>query len=167
MTPLEKYVQEAIDHEAGHIVVANRQGIAVFEMFVMLTRTEGGYEIGDFATESEDPSEADVKEMPEEVKKDFALFISGGVAGNKFGGLGKITGGAATDREELKRFTDRSLEDTSEEALEIVQNQRRMFRRIRSLAHQKFSDLLKNPNLQTGRHIILNEQEIQEVFNKK
>src|SRR5258708_36788347 len=101
MTVLDKYIQEAIDHEAGHIVVANQQGIAVFELFVMLTRAEGGYEIGDFATESEDPSEADIKEMPEEVKRDFALFVSGGGAGNKFVGLLEITPGAATDREEL------------------------------------------------------------------
>jgi hypothetical protein len=133
----------------------------------MLTRAEGGYEIGDFATESEDPSEADIKEMPEEVKRDFALFVSGGVAGNKFGGLVEITPGAATDREELKRFTNRSLEDMSEEALEIVKNERRRFRRVRSLAHQKFSDLMNNPNLKTGRHALLNEQELQEVFIKK
>jgi hypothetical protein len=167
MTPLDKYIQEAIDHEAGHIVVANQQGIAIFELFVMLTRVEHGYEIGDFATKSEDPSEEDIKEMPEEIKKDFALFISGGVAGNKFGGLEEITPGAATDREELKRFTDRSLEDVSAQAMEIVQKERRMFRRIRSLAHQKLSELLKNPNLQTGRHIILNEQDLQGAFNKK
>jgi hypothetical protein len=167
MTPLDKYIQEAIDHEAGHIVVANQQGIAVFELFVMLTRVERGYEIRDFATESEDPSEAEIKEMPEELKEDFALFISGGVAGNKFGGLNVITPGADTDRQELKRFTDTSLEDMCEEALKIIQSERRRFRRIRSLAQQSLSDLLKNSNLQTGRHILLNEEDLQEAFEKK
>jgi hypothetical protein len=167
MTPLDKYIQEAIDHEAGHIVVANQNGIAVFELYVMLTRAERGYEIGDFATESEYPSDAEITEMQEEIKKGFELFISGGVAGNKFEGLQEITPGAATDREELKKFTDESLEDMSEEALEIVQKERRMFRRIRSRAQQKFLDLMKNPNLQTGRHILLNEQDLQEAFKKK
>ncbi|HXM99937.1 MAG TPA: hypothetical protein VN982_15825 [Candidatus Dormibacteraeota bacterium] len=167
MTALDNYVEEAMAHETGHTVVAKARGITVHEIYVMLTRAVGGYEIGDFATESEYPSDAEITDMPEQLKKDFILFISGGVAGNRFEGLDKITPGADTDREELKRFTDNSLEEVSEEALVIVTNQRRTFRQIRSRAKQKFRELMKNPELQTGRHVLLSGQELEAIFNKR
>lgn len=166
-TDLRNYIEEAIAHEAGHAVVAIECGITVHEMYVMLTRAVGGYEIGDFATESEYPSDAQIAEMPEPLKKGFALFISGGVAGNKFEGLNEISPGSDTDREELKRFAARSLEEMSKEALIIVQNQRRTFRRIQSGAKQKFRELMKNPELQTGRHVLLSRQELEAIFNKR
>lgn len=165
--PMTTYMEEAIAHEAGHIVVANECGIAVHEMYVMVTRGERGYEIGDFATESEDPSTEQIAEMDEALKKGFALFIAGGVAGNKFEGLDGITPGAASDREELQRFTDKGLEEISEEALLIVREQRRMFRRIKSVARQRFKDLMRNPSLQTGRHTLLDQADLQSIFNKK
>jgi len=87
------YIDEAIAHEAGHIVVANECGITVHEMYVMLTRGERGYEVGDFATESEDPSNEQIAGMNEALKTGFALFVAGGVAGNKFDGLNEITEG--------------------------------------------------------------------------
>ncbi len=165
--PMGTYIDEAIAHESGHIVVANECGITVHEMYVMLTRGERGYEVGDFATESEDPSNEQIAEMNEALKTGFALFVAGGVAGNKFDGLNQITEGAASDREELERFTDRSLEEVSEDALLIVTEQRRRFRRIKSVARQRFQDLVKDSSLQTGRHTLLNEADLQGIFNKK
>ncbi len=105
--------------------------------------------------------------MNEALKAGFALFVAGGVAGNKFDGLNEITEGAASDREELQRFTDRSLEEVSEDALLILTEQRRRFRRIKSVARQRFQDLVKDSSLQTGRHTLLNEADLQGIFNKK
>lgn len=79
---MSKYIDEAIAHEAGHIVVANECGITVHELYVMLSREEHGYQIGDFATESEDPSDEQIAEMDGTLKTGFALFIAGGVAEN-------------------------------------------------------------------------------------
>lgn len=161
------YMEEAIAHEAGHIVLAHKCGIAVDEMYVMIRRGERGHEVGDFATEAEDPSNEQIAEMDEVLKTGFALFIAGGVAGNKFEGLDEITPGAESDREELQRFTDKSLEEMSEDALLIVKEQRRVFRRINSVARQRFQDLMKNADLPTGRHMLLNQADLQSFFSKR
>lgn len=75
MTALDKYIGEAIAHEAGHVVLAKECGITVHDIHVMLTRGEGGYEIGDFATESEYPSDEEIIEMSELLKKGFTLYF--------------------------------------------------------------------------------------------
>jgi len=167
MPPLSTYVEEAIAHEAGHIVVAHEFGIKIDELHVMLSRTDEGLNVGDFATLAEDPPEEEIPQMSEELKTAFELFIAGGVAGNKFDGLEEITLGAESDREELKRFTDQSLEETSETALLIVKKQRRIFRRIVSVASQRFRDLTKNPHLPTGRYTLLNEGDLEAIFSKE
>jgi hypothetical protein len=167
MAPLSTYVEEAIAHEAGHIVVAYEFGIKIDELYVMLTRTDEGLKVGDFATLAEDPPAAEIPKMSEELKTAFQLFVAGGVAGNKFNGLEEISPGAVSDREELKRYTQESLEEVSETALLIVQERRRVFRRIVSVARQRLRDLTKDPQLPTGRYTLLNERDLAAIFAKE
>lgn len=160
------HVDEAIPHEAGHIVVGWTLGIPIKEMAVEIVCEESRIQLGNFITKSVDPSDEQIAETPPDIIKRYALMISGGLAGNNFAGIPATDHSLQDDRRRLARVTSLSLEDLAPSARAIIQERRRIFRRLKSLIEQRFLKLMNDPARTTGRHVLLNEQELGAVFDK-
>lgn len=160
------YIDEAIPHEAGHALIGKAVGLPAKGVDVEVTRHLRGITVSDFAAIACDVPDDQIAEMDLELKSAFILLIAGGVAGNRY--LGKTTTGqeADSDRKALSRFTNQSLEAVAEMAVELIHTRRRAFRRLISVIRKRFEILIHDRNLQTGRHLLLTEQELDAVISK-
>jgi hypothetical protein len=163
------YIDEAIPHEAGHILVGRAVGFPVrgLDVEVEWLPDRSGISVGNFATLSYSPSDEQIRTIDPEHKAAYILLISGGIAGNTFAGLRTLCQGADADRKALARLTDVGLEEIAESALEIIGKRRRAFRQLVSLIRQRFTDRVwKNPNVQAGRLNLLTEEDLDRIFSE-
>jgi len=167
MKSLGPYVDEAIPHEAGHILVGRSVGFLARGLDVEVERLPDGTGIivGNFATLAYSPPDEEIPKMDPKLKASYILFVAGGVAGNKFDGLTTPCQGADADRKELARLTDKSLEEIADMAVGIIQKHRRHFRQLVSLIRQRYIDRIgTNRNIQTGRHNLVTQQELENLL---
>src|SRR5579862_2507508 len=167
MKSLGAAVDEAIPHEAGHILVGRAVGFLARGLDVQVERfaENKGIMVGNFATLAYSPPDEAIPNMDSELKAAYILFIAGGVAGNKFDNPSGACHGADADRAELARLTNQSLEEVAELALGIIHNRRRRFRQLVSLIRLRYIERIqKNSNIQTGRHILLGQQDIENIL---
>jgi hypothetical protein len=166
--PINSHVEEAIPHEAGHIVVGlSFQWIPIRELAVSLYAEESGIRAGDFATASIEPPNEAIASIPPERLTEYKLFIAGGLAGNRFAGLPAVESGMESDRKQLARVGTESLETMADMAMSIIHKQRRIFRRIVSVASERYGNLIADSSAQPGRHTLLNQQELIDLFNRR
>jgi hypothetical protein len=169
MKSLGPVADEAIPHEAGHLLLARVVGIRTHGLDVEVVRYENNmFSFGNFATIADVPPDEDIPGLEPKVRASYMLFIGGGLAGQRFEGRSS-TAGADLDREELTKFTpDTTLEGLAEMAVDIIRGHKRAFRQLVSLIRQRFMDLMKNGNkLQTGRHLLISEQDLDAIFAQK
>lgn len=81
------YVDEAIPHEAGHIVVGWIVGMPITETPIEIVCKESRTQPGNFITKSVEPSNEQIAQTPPRILKNYALMLAGGVAGNNFVGM--------------------------------------------------------------------------------
>ena len=161
-----QYVDEAIPHEAGHIVVGWTAGMPVKEMAIEIICKEGRTQLGNFITQSVEPSDEQIAQTPPQILKNHALMLAGGLAGNNFVGMTASEHGIEDDRRKLARVTTESLENVALQAQVIIQERRRIFRRLKSLIEQRFLKLMNDPARTTGRHVLLNEHDLTAIFER-
>jgi hypothetical protein len=164
---LGQCVDEAIPHEAGHILVGRAVGFLARGLDIEVVRfPEGrGISVGNFATLAYSPPDEAIPNMDPKLRASYILFVAGGVAGNKFNGLATIGQGADADRKELARLTDESLEEVAEMAVAIIDKHRRHFRQLVSLIRLRYTErVLKNRDVQTGRVSLLSQEDIQGIL---
>lgn len=168
MKSLGPVVDVAIPHEAGHILVGRVVGLHARGLDVEVVRFHNpeGISIGNFATLGFEPPDEDIPGMEPKVKAAFMLFIAGGVAGNKFSGLSAIGDGADSDRKSLARVTAMTLEEVSDQAVEIIRSHRRAFRQLVSLIRQRYMDLMKNRSIETGRYKLVTQEDLDDLFGE-
>jgi hypothetical protein len=170
MQSFGQYIDEAIPHEAGHILVGRAVGFLARGLDVEVARMAdgSGISVGNFATLASSPPDDAIPTMDREVKAAYMLFIAGGVAGNKFDGLKTKCQGDAADRAELARLTTISLDELAEQAVVIIHKRRRHFRQIVSLIRLRFLDRIwSNRNIQTGRHNLVSQEDLESIFGDK
>jgi hypothetical protein len=164
---LGQCVDEAIPHEAGHILVGRAVGFLArgLDVEVVCMPDGQGISVGNFATLSYSPPDDAIPSMDPKLKASYILFIAGGVAGNKFAGVATDYQGAGSDRIELARLTDESLEKVAEMAVAIIHKHRRHFRQLVSLIRLRYTErILKNRNVQTGQVSLLSQEDIQVIL---
>jgi hypothetical protein len=169
MRSFGQHIDEGIAHEAGHILVGRAVGLHARGLDVEVLRLPDGtgIRVGNFATLSYSPPEEEIPKMDPELKAAYVLFVSGGVAGNKFAGLEAGCQGADADRKELARLTTKSLEEIAEMAVGIIHKRRRAFRQLVSIIRQRFSERVwNNRNVQTGRHSLLTRDDLDKLFGQ-
>jgi hypothetical protein len=67
------------------------------------------------------------------------------------------------DRLKLKRVGQESLEEVAKKSLSILKDNPEIFQRLVDAIEQRFLRLMKDPYLNTGKHRILNEQELKNL----
>jgi hypothetical protein len=160
-------VDVAIPHEAGHILVGRAVGLHARGLDVEVVRCGPDViRIGNFATLALEPPDEEIPGMEPDLNAAFMLFIGGGVAGNKFCGATAVDPGADADRESLARVTKMSLEEVSDHALKLIKSHKRPFRQLVSLIRQRYRDLIRNRNIQTGRHTLVTKEDLDELFSE-
>jgi hypothetical protein len=163
------YIDEAIPHEAGHILIGWALGLRArgLDVEVVCLPDGGGINLGNFATLGYSPPDEEIPRMDLELKASFMLYIAGGVAGNIFDGLKTKCKGDDADRAELARLTKTSLEELAGQGVGIIQKRRRHFRQLVSLIRQRFTERIwTNSKIQTGRHNLLTQQDLDDLFSK-
>lgn len=168
MKSFGEYIDEAIPHEAGHILVGWSVGLRARGLDVEIVRlSDDSVRIGNFATLAYSPPDEVIPQMNQKLRAAYMLFVSGGVAGNKFAGLKTACQGADADRKELARLSSTSLEELAGMALEIIKPRGRAFRQLVSIIRQRFTERIwTNPNTQTGRLTLLAQEDLDNLFDR-
>jgi hypothetical protein len=165
MPSAESFVNEAIPHEAGHIVVGMLVGVPIRGLALHIVRTDQGTGIGDFATQSVEPPDEEIPNIPATVLKSYELFIAGGLAGNNFAFIPATAESLQNDRVKLARVGTASLEEAAKEAVKLIDKHRQIFRRLRTVIEERFLLLMADPTGQTGWHVLLTTQHLEEIRN--
>ena len=122
--------------------------------------------MGNFATLSVEPPDEAIPKMPSDARSMYMLFVAGGVAGQKFVGREGTGEGANADRRELARINpQQTIEELAAMAVPLIHKRRRVFRRLMSVPRERYvTRIQKNRDIQTGRHNLLNEQDLDAIF---
>jgi hypothetical protein len=83
---LGPYVEEAIPHEAGHILVGKAVGFPARGLDINIGQDPLTKQltVGDFATVSVDPPDGDLPKIDPETRAALLLSLAGGLAGQMF-----------------------------------------------------------------------------------
>ena len=164
---IDAYVEQAIPHEAGHIVVGRSFGwIPIRELAVNIVRDQRGIATGDFATASIEPSDEAIAITPPERLTEYKIFVAGGLAGNRSAGISAAEEGLQSDRKQLARAGPENLEEMADRAATIIDRHHQTFSRLRSLIRQRFETLMADNALPTGRYTLLSDQDLIDFFNE-
>lgn len=169
MKSLGPAVDNAIPHEAGHILVGRAVGIPTRGLDVEVVRFHDpeGISVGNFATLGYAPRDGDLPTLDVKTRAAYMLYIAGGVAGNKFCCVTTIDSGAEADRKALARVSEGTLEEVSDMAVTIINKHRRAFRQLMSLIRQRYVDRIsKNRNIDTGRHKLVTQKDLDTLFSQ-
>ena len=159
----DEWVDQAIVHEAGHILIGLAFQLPIHGMAVELTIAGGRIKLGNFITESKEPPDEQLPHLPESLREHYKLFVGGGLAGNLFSGHEATDESLQNDRLKLKRVGQESLEEVAKKSLSILKDNPEIFQRLVDAIEQRFLRLMKDPYLNTGKHRILNEQELKNL----
>lgn len=162
----DDYADQAIPHEAGHIVVGRVAGFPIRGMAIDVVRERGFTELGHFRTESIEPSDGGIVKIPPEILAGYKLFIGGGLAGNNFAGVRAADESLQDDRRKLARVGTESLEAVAERSIKIIEANSQSFRNLYAKIAQRYLIVVNDPYLNTGRHRLLNEKQLAECFVK-
>lgn len=162
----QSYVNEAIPHEAGHILVGMAVGMPISGLTVDIVRNDEGTMIGDFATVSIEPPDEEIPRTPPKLLAAYKLFVAGGLAGNRFASVPAADESIQSDRKKLARVGNEKLEELADMAAKIIDGHRRKFRRLTSVVRQRFLDLMDDSSLKTGQHTLLTQQELNDIFSR-
>jgi len=174
MATLDPNAEQAIPHEAGHILVSKAVGVPARGLDIEVVRLphNQGLQVGNFATLSYDPPDEELPTLQPEIRAALLLIIAGGIAGQMFARV-TISGDGAND--DRRRF-DRLKSPQSKETIESVakQSQRIFFRhklhfwQIVALLRVRYAErITNNREIQTGRHNLGTEADFDAIFGDK
>lgn len=167
MTTLDSYVEQAIPHEAGHILVAKVVGMPVFGLDHIVIRTPDGKMLpGDFATRTLSPPDDQIPGMDAKLKGRYMLMVAGGLAGNIFANQPADEHGIQVDRKNLARVTNLTLEQVAKDAQGTLERHKEVFERLTAAIRQSYMNLIKDATVKAGRYPLLSSNEIEELVKK-
>jgi hypothetical protein len=164
VTILDQYVEQAIPHEAGHILVGRILGLPVFWLEHFVKRGRNNELLpGDFATKVLAPTPANVPYLPKDVREALMFQIAGGLSGNIVSGVAADEHGIENDRERLKVISNARLEEVAESAKLVIKQHLEVFENLRKAIRDSYIELVKDQNLSAGCHQLLSGEQLDQI----
>jgi hypothetical protein len=170
MKPLDRYVEQAIPHEAGHILIGRILGIPVSGLDHIVVRGPKNELLpGNFATKTLSPDPAIVPFTPPSVLEAYVCMAGGGLAGNIVSKVKADEYGLERDRVDLAVVSNQPLEEAAEQARQIIEQNIAMFDNLRVAIRGRYSNLVKNKETAAGRYTLLTNEQLEQICpqNKK
>jgi len=161
----EDYIEQAIPHEAGHIVVGRILGIPVSRLdHEVLQGPNGELLTGNFITVGLAPQDPlAVRYTPAEAIEAFVAYVGGGLAGNYASETSATDHGLEKDREQLKVVSTRTLEEVATyDSKPIIEANKDIWQQLQIAFKDSYQKLLKS-NLKVGRHTLLDGKQLEAI----
>jgi hypothetical protein len=173
MGDLGPYVEEAIPHEVGHILVGKAVGFPARGLDINIGQdpTTGQLTIGDFATITVDPPDEDLPKIDQETRAALLLSIAGGLAGQIFAKVPVKVGRIDDDRRRFDRIkspgSTLTLESAAKEAQSIFLRRRQKFWKLVALIRTRYIELRSNSaNMKPGRYQLASFEDLEAILNQ-
>jgi hypothetical protein len=170
MSPLDRYVEQAIPHEAGHILVGRILGVPISALDHIVVRgPNNGVFPGNFATKTLSPDPAIVPFTPSTVLEAYVCMTGGGLAGNIVSKIAADEYGLEKDRADLKVVSTKALEEAAEQAREVIERNMGMFDKLRVAIRSSYTNLVTDSDIAPGRYTLLTSEQLEQICpqNKK
>jgi hypothetical protein len=165
MTELELFIEQAMPHEAGHILVGRILGIPVngLDHIVELGASDKLVP-GNFATKTfAPPDPSDFQGAPAQVRDAYIQMVAGGLAGNIVSKLIATEHGLAKDRADLRIVSAASLEEVAELSRRVIEAHMDEFNRLRVAIKGSYDAFVRGPKFALGRHALLTAEELEQI----
>jgi hypothetical protein len=173
MDDLGPYVEEAIPHEVGHILVGKAVGFPARGLDINIGQdpTTKQLTVGDFATLSVDPPDEDLPKIDQETRAALLLSLAGGLAGQMFARVPVKVGRIDDDRRRFDRIkspgSTLTLESAAKEAQSIFLKRRQKFWKLVAFIRTRYIKLRsKSATLQPGRYPLASAQDLEDILNQ-
>lgn len=164
MKPLDRYVEQAIPHEAGHILVGRVLGVPVSRLDHVVVRGPNNELLpGDFATKTLSPDPAIVPFTPPSVLGAYVCMAGGGLAGNIVSKIKADEYGLERDRRDLAVVSAQPLEEAAEQARQVIEGNIDMFDNLRAAIRARYTNLVKDKDTPAGRHTLLTNEQLEQI----
>jgi len=157
---LNDFENQAIPHEAGHLIAGLSKGFPIQGMSVIIHRDACGTVPGDFITNSREPSDEAILVTPPPVIASYKTMLGGGLAGNIVANVPAANAALQDDRRKLARVGDESLEEAAARAEPIIREHLEGFLKLVEAIGDRYLALKANQSLASGRYLLLTEQEV-------
>ena len=161
---LTDFENEAIPHEAGHIIVGLSRGFPIKGMSVIIFREPEGTLAGNFITRSIEPSsDMAIMMTPPPVIASYKVFLGGGLAGNIVAETGVDNAALENDRLKLSRVGSESLEEMAAIGERIIREHLEGFLKLVEAVGDRYLALKSDTSIGTGEHLLLTGQELRDL----
>lgn len=164
MTTVDLYIEQAIPHEAGHILVGRILGLPVLWLDHFVKRGPNHELVpGDFATKVLAPPPTIIPSLPTDVREALILQIGGGLSGNLVSGVTADPHGIDDDRKRLKVLSNKALEEVAESARRVIEEHIDKFEDLRTVIRNSYVELMKDKDISAARHQLLSGEQLDQV----
>lgn len=164
MKPLDRYVEQAIPHEAGHILVGRILGVPVSGLDHIVIRGPNNELLpGNFATKTLSPDPAVVAFTPPSILEAYVCMTGGGLAGNIVSKVKADEYGLERDRADLAVVSTQPLEKAAEQARQIIEAYIDMFDNLRVAIRSRYTNLVKDKDTAAGRYTLLTNEQLEQI----
>lgn len=164
------FLEEAIPHEAGHILIGKLNKLPIRGLTVLLVGFGSSLQLHSFGTASYDPPDNDIPRLKPDLRMALLRMIAGGYGGQLFADIPISGVGANDDRDRFYKISSPGSELTLEELANEIQpafyDHEAIFRELSQLIRERSTQFLKRTDLVAGRHILLTETELEPVLKK-
>lgn len=170
MTSADQYVEQAIPHEAGHVLVGRTLGVLVHRLeHIVVCGPNKKLFPGDFVTKSVSPDPFIVPFTPSNVLKAYVCMVGGGLAGNVISNVAPDQYGLEKDRADLLVVSTITLEEAAQAARKIIDGKLDMFGKLKAAIRDRLASLMKNPQIAAGCYTLLSNDQLEKICpqNKK
>jgi hypothetical protein len=165
MTELELFVEQAMPHEAGHILVGRILGIPVNGLdHIVEIGASNELVPGNFATRALAPREPyEFQIAPAQVRDAYIQMVGGGLAGNIVSKLKATEHGLAKDRADLRMVSAASLEEIAERSRQVIETHLAMFNKLWVAIKDSYDAFVSGPKFALGRHPLLTAAVLEQI----
>lgn len=165
MTELELFVEQAMPHEAGHILVGRILGIPINGLdHIVLLGASNELVPGNFATRAFAPPDPYAFQIaPPQVRDAYIQMVGGGLAGNIVSKLMATEHGLEKDRADLRIVSAASLEEVAERSQRVIEAHVEGFNKLWLAIKDSYDAFVSGPKFAVGRHPLLTAEELERI----
>lgn len=161
---LNDFENQAIPHEAGHIIVGLAKGFPVMGMSVIIFREAEGTLPGNFITKSIEPSSPEALLLtPPHIVANHKICLGGGLAGNIVAEVPPAKEALQDDRRKLALVGDETLEEMAAMGEPIIREHLEGFLKVVEAIGDRYLALKNDLSLGTGEYLLLSQRELIEL----
>jgi hypothetical protein len=164
MTSVDGYINQAIPHEAGHVLVGRILGVPISGLdHIVVCGPHKELLPGNFATKTVSPDPLIVPFTPRSVLEAYVCMIGGGLAGNIISNVKPDPYGLEKDRTDLKVVSTISLEAAAQAARDIIERNLAMFDKLIVAIRDRFVNLTSDPHTTAGCYTLLTNEQLENI----